>query len=1449
MKKKAVTLISLVITITIMLIIVGIIVYSSFQRIETERLSKINTDIENLSSSVNLYYLKNEEIPVVRDEEGQKETLSIEEVSNVLEDQIDGKDNDTYYIIDVSYLDNISLNSYSNTAKYIINEKTHNIYYVECTANRGGEHVWIVDINSTATCTEGGRVLKQCICGETVENEEVPPLGHDYTEATCTEEGVCRRCGATIPALGHDYSATFNGYDTNNHWKKCSRCDSIIDSLPHTKSWISTNETEHWQECSVCDWESTKVKHNFEYETQVEATCTTPGEKKGSCTCGKVVDEEIPALGHDFSSTFNGFDDDNHWKKCSRCSATTEVTPHTKTWVTTDGTNHWQVCNICGWTSGRTKHEYTYTTTKEPTCTEKGSKKGVCNTCGREVTEEIPALGHDFSSTFNGFDDNNHWKKCSRCSATTEVTPHTKTWVKTDETNHWQVCNTCGWTGTKSVHNYTYKTTKEPTCTEKGTKQGTCNTCGRVITESIPALGHNFSSTFNGYDNNNHWKKCSRCSATTEVTPHTKTWVKTDSTNHWQVCNTCGWTGEKSAHSYTYTTTKEPTCTVAGSKKGVCNTCGREVTEEIPALGHDFSSTFNGYDDNNHWKKCSRCSATTGSTAHTKSWVTTDGTNHWQKCSGCGWTSTKSAHIYTYTTTKEPTCTVAGSKKGVCNTCGKTVTESIPALGHNFSSTFNGYNDNNHWKKCSRCSATTGSTAHSKSWVTTDGTNHWQKCSSCGWTSSKSAHSYTYTTTKEPTCTVAGSKKGVCNTCGKTITESIPALGHNYSSTYNGYDDNNHWKKCSRCSATTGTVAHTKSWVTTDGTNHWQKCSSCGWTSAKSAHSYTYTTTKEPTCTATGTKQGKCNTCGKVITETIKALGHNYSSTYNGYNDTNHWKKCSRCSATTGSTAHSKSWVTTDGTNHWQKCSSCGWTSSKSAHSYTYTTTKAATCTATGTQQGKCNTCGKIITKSIPALGHKYSSTYNGYDNTNHWKKCSRCSATTGTAAHTKSWVTTDGTNHWQKCSSCGWTGTKSAHSYTYTTTKAATCTATGTQQGKCNTCGKIITKSIPALGHKYSSTYNGYDNTYHWKKCSRCSAITGKTAHSKSWVTTDGTNHWQKCSSCSWTSSKSAHSYTYTTTKAATCTATGTQQGKCNTCGKIITKSIPALGHKYSSTYNGYDNTYHWKKCSRCSATTGKTAHSKSWTSDATYHWQKCSGCSWTSTKTAHSYTYTTITPATCEDDGTKQGKCTCGRTVTQTIPALGGNHTGATVSNDGTCTRCGEKYITDISFTISGTQRVAYDGVSYNGAAWVKSSQTNYDILSNRYVINSSSEETIPLGDNVTYTSSNTSALTINSSGLVTTPKSAYGLTTITVKAGKYSATLKVMIVNANLKWGTWNHYASSSASSTSGTIKADMMLCLQKTGRNRWRIWGLVGGSYTGKPMWHYVKGLDEHWIRDI
>ncbi|MDE7170724.1 MAG: hypothetical protein K2O11_02465, partial [Oscillospiraceae bacterium] len=41
-------------------------------------------------------------------------------------------------------------------------------------------------------------------------------------------------------------------------------------------------------------------------------------------------------------------------------------------------------------------HEHTFTTTKEPTCTEPGEKSSSGCICGQTVTEEIPALGHDW---------------------------------------------------------------------------------------------------------------------------------------------------------------------------------------------------------------------------------------------------------------------------------------------------------------------------------------------------------------------------------------------------------------------------------------------------------------------------------------------------------------------------------------------------------------------------------------------------------------------------------------------------------------------------------------------------------------------------------------------------------------------------------------------------------------------------------------------------------------------------------------------------------------------------------------------------------------------------------------------------------------------------------------------------------------------------------------------
>ena len=61
------------------------------------------------------------------------------------------------------------------------------------------------------------------------------------TEPTCTEDGLklcrCTVCGkemeVEIPALGHDHRGDWT-WNREEHWKKCLRCDAIIDCEEHT---------------------------------------------------------------------------------------------------------------------------------------------------------------------------------------------------------------------------------------------------------------------------------------------------------------------------------------------------------------------------------------------------------------------------------------------------------------------------------------------------------------------------------------------------------------------------------------------------------------------------------------------------------------------------------------------------------------------------------------------------------------------------------------------------------------------------------------------------------------------------------------------------------------------------------------------------------------------------------------------------------------------------------------------------------------------------------------------------------------------------------------------------------------------------------------------------------------------------------------------------------------
>ena len=195
-----------------------------------------------------------------------------------------------------------------------------------------------------------------------------------------------------------------------------------------------------------------------------------------------------------------------------------------------------------------------------------------------------------------------------------------------------------------------------------------------------------------------------------------------------------------------------------------------------------------------------------------------------------------------------------------------------------------------------------------------------------------------WTITQEASCTKDGEKVRVCSLCNKTETETIPAEGHTEvvdkavaaTCTKTGLTEGIH---CSVCNA----VIKAQEVVPATG-----------------KHSFgDWKTTKAATCTATGTKTKTCSVCGKVETQTIKALGHKYSTTWTT-------DKAATCGAA-GSKSH--------------HCTRCGAKKDVTAipatgkHDFNnWKTTKAATYTATGTKTKTCKVCKKTETATIAKL-------------------------------------------------------------------------------------------------------------------------------------------------------------------------------------------------------------------------------------------------------------------------------------------------------------------------------------------------------------------------------------------------------------------------------------------------------------------------------------------------
>jgi hypothetical protein len=107
---------------------------------------------------------------------------------------------------------------------------------------------------------------------------------------------------------------------------------------------------------------------------------------------------------------------------------------------TNDPTSHWNTCSFpdCNDEShiyNKADHAYgDWNVTKEPDCTNTGSKIHACTVCGYEQTEEIAALGHDFSDwkfSWTGNESCTASRTCTRCDITEEVEAESITAVVT----------------------------------------------------------------------------------------------------------------------------------------------------------------------------------------------------------------------------------------------------------------------------------------------------------------------------------------------------------------------------------------------------------------------------------------------------------------------------------------------------------------------------------------------------------------------------------------------------------------------------------------------------------------------------------------------------------------------------------------------------------------------------------------------------------------------------------------------------------------------------------------------------------------------------------------------------------------------------------------------------------------------------------------------------------
>lgn len=472
------------------------------------------------------------------------------------------------------------------------------------------------------TCTDKGLTEgKKCsVCNEIiVAQESVPELGHDYegvvtTAPTCTEKGVktftCKNDSThtyteEIDALGHadldpkdhvcdngcGIAQGTHAEQANSH--VCEYCGAVAGECR------DSDDNDH--NCDVCgeklsECEAAENSHNCAVCGEKVSDCAAAEGSHNCAVCGEKL-SDCAAAEKSHNCAVCG-------EKLSDCVAGTPVIENSTAASCGEAGSYDEViyCSVCGDKLNSTHHivdalphSYQENVTKNPTCTEAGSKTLTCSACGDTKTEVIEALGHKTTSfeaktptcTAIGWDA---YVKCSRCDYTTyNELP-------------------------KEDHSYNAVVT-EPDCLNGGYTTYTCTGCNKTYTgnETAP-LGHKESAsvTLPTCENGGYTTyTCTVCGETrtgdvTEALGHTEETIAgkaptcTDAgLTDGKTCSVCHKTLEEQVeipatnHNYEGVVTTAPTCTEKGVKTFTCkNDPAHTYTEEIPTSGHSFGDDF-----------------------------------------------------------------------------------------------------------------------------------------------------------------------------------------------------------------------------------------------------------------------------------------------------------------------------------------------------------------------------------------------------------------------------------------------------------------------------------------------------------------------------------------------------------------------------------------------------------------------------------------------------------------------------------------------------------------------------------------------------------------------------------------------------------------------------------------------------------------------------------------